>query len=138
MVDRDGYGQRPNQPEVERLLEDCRTLGPAGIERIAAGWGQRAPDLYAAAEREALHVVETMRRGGAWDDLRNRLLGLTERGAPLVAWRAEHGDVGHKAEDALLGAALALLARPELDSHHGNTLVRPMATALPWLLSPAT
>jgi hypothetical protein len=137
-VDRDGYGQRHKQPAVERLVEDCRTLGPAGIERIAAGWGQRAPDLYVAAEREALHVVETMRRGRAWDDLRNRLLGLTERGTPLVAWGAEHGDVGHKAEDALLGAALALLARPELDSHHGNTLVRPMATALPWLLSPAT
>lgn len=134
-MDRDGYGDRPNQTAVERLLEDCRTLGPAGIERIAGGWDHRKPDLYAGAEREALHVVETTGRSGAWDDLRNRLLGLTERGAPLVAWRAEHGDIGHKAEDALLGAALALLARPELDSHHRETLVGPMATALPWLLA---
>jgi hypothetical protein len=133
-VDSDGYGQRPNQSAVERLVEDCRTLGPAGIERIAAGWDRRTPDLYAEAEREALRVVETTGRVGGWDDMRNRLLGLTERGSPLIAWRAEHGDTGHKAEDALLGAALALLARPELDSHHGETLVRPMATALPWLL----
>jgi hypothetical protein len=134
-LDRDGYGDRPNQTAVERLLEDCRTLGPAGIERTAVGWDHRRPDLYAEAEREAVRVVEATGRGGAWDDLRNRLLGLTERGAPLVAWRAEHGDVGHKAEDALLGAALALVARPELDSHHGEILVRPMASALPWLLA---
>lgn len=136
-MDSDGYGQRPSQTAVERLVEDCRTLGPAGIERIAAGWDRRSSDLYAAAEREALHVIETRNRGGAWDDLRNRLIGLTERGTPLVAWRAEHGDIGHKAEAALLGAALALLVGPELEVRHRETLIGPMATALPWLLSAA-
>jgi len=120
---------------VERLAEDCRTLGPSGIERIAGGWERRAPDRYAEAERAALRIIETTGRGIAWDELRNRLLGLTERGTPLVAWRAEHGDVGHRAEQALLGAALALLAQPELDAHHAETLVGPMAAALPWLLS---
>jgi hypothetical protein len=135
IVDSDGYGERPNQPPAERLIEDCRTIGPSGIERVAAAWDRRAPDLYAAAEHAALHVVETTNRGGAWDDLRNRLLGLTEHGTPLLAWRAEHGDVGHKAEDALLGAALALVAQPDLDRRHSEALLRPMAAALPWLLS---
>jgi hypothetical protein len=134
-VDSDGYGRRPNQPAVDRLVEDCRTLGPAGIERIAAGWDRRSPDQYAEAEREALHIVETTGRTVPWDELRNRLLGLTESGVALVAWRAEHGAVGHKAEDALLGAALALIAFPDLDFRHYETLVAPMASALPWLLS---
>jgi hypothetical protein len=134
-VDSDGYGQRPHQPAVERLAEDCRTLGPSGIERIAGGWERRAPDRYAEAERAALRLIEKTGRGIAWDELRNRLLGLTERGTPLVAWRAEHGEVGHRAEQALFGAALALLAQPELDAHHAETLVGPMAAALPWLLS---
>jgi hypothetical protein len=137
VVDNDGYGQRPGQTPLERLLEDCRTLGPAGIERIAAGWDARAPDVYTEAERDAVRVLESAGRGAEWDDVRNRLLGLTERGVPLLAWRAEHGDVGHKEEDALLGAALALLARPELDARHAETLVTPMASALPWLLSGA-
>jgi hypothetical protein len=134
-VDSDGYGQRPHQPAVERLAEDCRTLGPSGIERIAGGWERRAPDRYAEAERAALRLIEKTGRGIAWDELRNRLLGLTERGTPLVAWRAEHGEVGHRAEQALFGAALALLAQPELDAHHAETLVSPMAAALPWLPS---
>ncbi|HWF57949.1 MAG TPA: hypothetical protein VG520_06325 [Candidatus Dormibacteraeota bacterium] len=136
-MDNDGYGQRPGQTPLDRLLEDCRTLGPSGIERIAAGWEQRVPDVHREAERAALEVLESTGRGAQWDDLRNRLLGLTERGVPLLAWRAEHGDVGHSAEDALLGAALALLARPELDARRAETLVTPMASALPWLLTAA-
>ena len=136
-MDNDGYGERPGQTALDRLLEDCRTLGPAGIERIAAAWDARAPGLYREADQEALRVLEATGRGRAWDELRNRLLGLTERGTPLVAWRAEHGEIGHMAEDALLGAALALLARPQLDDSHAETLVTPMAAALPWLVSAA-
>ena len=37
-MDRDGYGVREGQTSVDRLLEDCRTLSPAGIERVAHGW----------------------------------------------------------------------------------------------------
>jgi hypothetical protein len=51
-----------------------------------------------------------------------------------VSWKAEHGELGHKAERAALGAALALLARDQLDHPHFVTLVRPMAEGLPWLL----
>jgi hypothetical protein len=135
-MDVEGYGQRPGQTALERLLEDSRTLSPAGIERVAGGWDQYARDhaRYHEAEREALRVIEAADLGDEWDRVRNELLGLTERGSALVSWRAEHGEVGHKAEDALLGAALALTAETRLDAGHRETLVRPMAEALPWLL----
>ena len=137
--DDDGYGERPGQSDIDRLLEDCRTLSPLGVERVAQGFeahaGRGAHESWHEAERAALHVLETTNRAAEWDLLRNRLLGLTESGAALVAWRVEHGQVGHDAEEALLGAALALSARPRLDPAHERVLVRPMAEALPWLLA---
>ena len=137
-MDRDGYGVREGQTPVDRLLEDCRTLSPAGIERVARGWVIHAEGehlaAYHAAERAALRLLEETNRTPGWDELRDRLLGLTERGTPLVAWRQEHGDTGHRAERALLGAALALVAGPDLDRVHRHTLLAPMAEGLPWLL----
>lgn len=133
----DGYGPRPGQGELDRLLEDCRTLSPLGIERAAAGWTEHAGSgehaAWHEAERAALHVLETTNRAPEWDQLRNRILGLTERQTALISWRVEHGEKGHHAEDALLGAALALMARPELDARHARILLAPMAEALPWL-----
>jgi hypothetical protein len=52
-----------------------------------------------------------------------------------VSWKVEHGQTGHHAESAALGAALALHAAGYLDRAHTQTLARPMAEALPWLLS---
>jgi hypothetical protein len=136
-MDRDGYGPRPGQRDIDRLLEDARTLSPLGVERAAQGWVQHAGTgshpKWHEAERAALHVLETTLRAPAWDELRERILGLTENKGALVAWRLEHGDTGHHAEDALLGAALALMAKPELDAAHARVLVAPMAEALPWL-----
>lgn len=135
-MDRDGYGNRTDQSDLDRLVEDCRTLSASGIERIAAAWDQRPSDSkYVEAERAALHAVETSGRGEEWDATRNRLLGLTERGMPLISWKAEHGAIGHKAEDALLGAALALIAQPKLSHHHSKVLLHPMAEGIPWLLT---
>jgi hypothetical protein len=137
-MDDDGYGIRPGQTAIDRLLEDCRTLSPSGIERVANGWARRGdPKVFTEAERAALHTIEAENRGLEWDALRNNMLGLTERGQPLVAWQAEHGDTGHKAEEALMAAALALVAGERLDAHHRTILVRPMSEALPWLV-PAT
>ena len=134
VVDTEGYGERPGQTPVDRLIEDCRTLSPAGVERVAHGWDQRASSGdFADAERAALRTIEGTDRGDAWDALRNQLLGLTERGQPLIAWRLEHGSIGHKAEDALIAAALALSAGDGLDVAHRQTLLRPMSEALPWL-----
>lgn len=150
-VDTDGYGARPDQSDVERLLEDSRTLSESGIERIAGGWAdqsapgwsERVPDhnedssgrhqAWTQAERAALHILEQTNRVHEWDELRNRILDLTERHDALIAWRDEHGEVGHRAEDALLGAALALMARPDLDAKHERILLGPMSAALPWL-----
>jgi alkylhydroperoxidase family enzyme len=139
-MDRDGYGAREGQTPLERLLEDCRTLSPAGIERIAHGWarftaGGEHHAAYHAAEKAAVHLLEQHGRTAEWDELRNRLLGLTERKDALVAWRQEHGDTGHQAENALLGAALAIVAGPDLDRSHREALLRPMGEGLPWLLS---
>jgi hypothetical protein len=139
--DIEGYGARPNQSDIDRLLEDCRTLSPSGIERVAQGWHRVASaashDAWHEAERAALHVLETSNRVGAWDELRNRILDLTEHHDALEAWRAEHGEVGHRAEDALLGAALALIAQPGLDHAHERVLLSPMSAALPWLTARA-
>jgi hypothetical protein len=154
-LDSDGYGPRPDQSLIDRLLEECRTLSPVGIERIAEGWLQQvAPgwtertadhheeplarhSAWVEAERAALHVLEESHRTSEWDALRNRILDLTEHHNALVAWRAEHGDLGHRAEDALLGAGLALCARPQLDDRHVGILLGPMSAALPWLASVA-
>jgi hypothetical protein len=136
-IDRDGYGPRPGQGDVDRLLEDARTLSPLGVERAAQGWVKHAGSgehpQWHEAERAALHVLERTNRAPHWDELRNGILGLTEQRTALVAWRQEHGETGHHAEGALLGAALALTAQPELDRHHAHTLLAPMAEALPWL-----
>ncbi len=47
---------------------------------------------------------------------------------------AEHGDMGHKAENAAFAAALGLLADGMIGKEQQHTLQRPMAEALPWLL----
>lgn len=134
-MDRDGYGPRPGQSQVDRLLEDSRTLSPLGVERAAEGWGQRGDEVeFHEAERAALSAVDAAGATPEWRALRERILGLTERGQPLVAWRQEHGDAGHKAENALLAAALALVAGPGLDRETSVRLRRPLSDALPWLL----
>lgn len=136
-MDADGYGPRPGQGDVDRLLEDARTLSPLGVERAAQGWvhhaGSGEHDTWQEAERAALDALDSHGRLQEWHDLRDRLLGLTEERGALVAWRVEHGQVGHHAEGALLGAALALTAQPGLDPRHARVLLAPMAEALPWL-----
>lgn len=140
-VDAEGYGYRPGEEGIDRLLRDARTLSPAGIERAAWGWDRHedaaAMQRFHDAERVALRTLERSDRVAAWDDLRKRILDLTEARTSLISWKAEHGDIGHKAERALLGAGLALLTRDELSHEQYVTLGRPMAEALPWLLPEA-
>jgi hypothetical protein len=137
VVDDDGYGARPGQDRIERLLEDSRTLSPLGVERAAQGWEQHAGfgkhQAWIDAERAALHVVETTGRTSEWEALRRRIVGMTEGQNALIAWKVEHGDTGHKALEALLGAALALVGGDDLDRGHAAVLRAPMAEALPWL-----
>jgi hypothetical protein len=136
-TDADGYGPQQGQTDLDRLLEETRTLSPVGVERVADGWERHAGagrhESWVAAERAALHVLEERGKTGEWQQLQNRVLGLTEHKNALVAWREEHGATGHAAEQALLGASLGLLARPDLDRRHARVLLAPMAEALPWL-----
>lgn len=137
-LDAEGYGFPEHDRTLARLIDDVRVMGPAGVERAANGWDDFASghrhDAYREAERAATHAIEQNDRGDAWDTVRSSLFGMTESGGALVSWRAEHGDVGHKAEDAAFGAALGLVAGDLISPHQFETLVRPMGEALPWLL----
>lgn len=135
-IDTDGYGPDPRESAIERLESDARTLGPSGIERVAEAWHRTAglrPEDWHEAEQRALRAIETANRTASWDAVRRRLRGETEGQAALVAWQAEHGVTGHRAESALMGAALAVLARDQVDEETYQTLAGPMAAALPWL-----
>jgi len=137
-VDAEGYGYSSNEEGLDRLLTDARVLSPAGIERVAWGWDRhedpRIMERFHEAERTALHALEKGNRGPQWEDARRRILDLTEGRTSLEDWKAEHGDTGHKAERAVLAAALAIMARDKIDHPHYITLVRPLSEALPWLL----
>jgi hypothetical protein len=137
-IDAEGYGFPEHQRTLARLMSDVRVLSPAGVERAAMGWdlhvGKDGHQGLKDAEKAALHAVEKADRGPAWDEVRRSLFGLTESGAALISWKAEHGDIGHKAEDAAFAAALGLVAGDLISKQHTATLTRPMAEALPWLL----
>jgi hypothetical protein len=119
-------------------MEDIRVLSPAGVERVARGWdehvGAKGLQAFHDAEKAATHTIEQADRGAAWDMVRSSLFGLTESGDALVSWKAEHGEIGHKAERAAFAAALGLVASNLVSKVQAATLLRPMAEALPWLL----
>lgn len=136
--DAEGYGFPEHQRTLARLIGDIRILSPAGVERAAQGWDRHARlhglEKVHEAEKAALHAIEKADRGSTWDEVRRNVFGLTESGTALVSWKAEHGEIGHKAEDAGFMAALALVAGDLIGQDHFKTLVRPMSEALPWLL----
>jgi hypothetical protein len=137
-VDAEGYGFPEHQRTLARLIDDIRVLSPAGVERAAQGWDRHARlaglDAIHAAEQAAVHAIEKADRGAAWDEVRRNVFGLTESGGALVSWKAEHGEIGHKAENAAFMAALGLVAGNLISKGQVNTLVRPLSEALPWLL----
>ncbi len=51
-----------------------------------------------------------------------------------MSWKSEHGEIGHKAEDAAFMAALGLVAGNLIGKGQASTLMRPMSEALPWLV----
>ena len=127
----------PRPEDLARLTADLRILDRTGIERAAWGWDRheaRGLDRYHRAEKAALAAIEREDLGPSWDEYRVRLFGLTEAKGALVAWKAAHGDMGHKAERAAFGAALGLFAKHAINDADHTTLAEPMAEALPWLL----
>jgi hypothetical protein len=141
-IDADGYGFPEHGPTLARLIEDIRVLSPAGVERVARGWdlhvGAKGLKEFQEAEKAGLHAIEQADRGPAWDQVRSSLFGLTESGDALVSWKAEHGDIGHKAEQAAFAAALGLVASNLISKDESAILLRAMAEALPWLLPEQT
>ena len=137
-LDADGYGFPEHERTLTRLVDDVRVLSPSGVERVATGWDHSAKkdgvESIHAAEKAAIHAIEKADRGPVWDQVRKNLFGLTESGNALVSWRAEHGEIGHKAESAAFMAALALVAGQLITNEQSRTLLRPLANALPWLL----
>jgi hypothetical protein len=137
-VDAEGYGFPEHQKTLARLMDDIRVLSPAGVARVAQGWDQFVGDkglkAFHEAEKSATHAIEQADRGSAWDTVRSSLFGLTESGNALVSWKAEHGEIGHKAEQAAFAAALGLVAGNLISKEQAATLTRPLAEALPWLL----
>jgi hypothetical protein len=137
-VDAEGYGFPEHQRTLKRLIDDIRVLSPAGVERASQGWDKHATgeglEALHEAEKAALHAIERADRGPAWDEVRRNLFGMTESGGALISWKAEHGDIGHKAEDAAFMTALALVAGDLISPEQAAALMRPMAEALPWLL----
>ena len=137
-IDAEGYGFPQHQRTLARLMDDIRILSPAGVERAAQGWDRYARlqglQVIHDAEKAALHGIEKADRGPAWDEVRRNLFGLTESGGALVSWKAEHGEIGHKAEDAAFMAALGLVAGNLISQEQAKTLLRPLSEALPWLL----
>ncbi len=137
-VDAEGYGFPEHESALKRLVEDIRVLSPAGIERAAQGWDRHARlggmQSIEEAEKAAVHAIEQSGRGASWDEVRRSLFGLTESGSALISWKAEHGDVGHKAENAAFMAALGLVAGSLISREQAEALKHPLAEALPWLL----
>jgi hypothetical protein len=139
-LDAEGYGFPEHQKTLARLMDDIRVLSPAGVERVAGGWDEHVgksglQQAFHDAEKAATHAIEQADRGPAWDLVRSSLFGLTESGDALVSWKAEHGEIGHKAERAAMASALGLVAGNLITRDQKLTLMRPLAQALPWLLS---
>lgn len=137
-IDAEGYGFPEHQKTISRLIEDIRILSPSGVERAAQGWDRHARlhglEEMHKAEKAAVHAIEQADRGAAWDEVRRNLFGLTESGGALISWKAEHGEIGHKAEDAAFMAALGIVAGNLITKDQQATLQRPLSAALPWLL----
>src|SRR5438477_11222947 len=129
-LDAEGYGYGSHEEGLERLLTDARVPSPAGIERAAWGWDRHedptAMQRFRDAEKAALRMLEQTNRAQAWDDAKKRILDLTEGPTSLVSWKGENGDVGAKAERALLGAALGVRTRDRLGHEEYCTLLRRM------------
>lgn len=123
--------------DVERLLSDMRVLGPSGIERIAWAWqrytGPQLADVD-QAEKVARQAIAEDGLEDVWKAAEADIKALTEGHFAQEAWRAESESIDRSAEDAMLHAALALVAKPFISVDVYRILAKTGSEALPWLL----
>jgi hypothetical protein len=102
-------GYLGSEQGVDRLLSDLQVMSGAGIERAAWGWDRHedaaALQRYRDAERAALRLLAASDRVGDWDDLRRRILDLSEGRGSLggLARRARTGWASRRAGGARRG-----------------------------------
>lgn len=137
-VDSDGYGYGGTERGVRRLQDDMREMGEFSVERAAEGWDRLSEQQrwveFEAAQRQALGLIVNGGREAEWREVHAQLTGLTEGAVALQSWRDEHGEVGRKAEQAAVAAALALMVEDQIDDSQAQVLLTPMGEVLPWLL----
>jgi phage/plasmid-associated DNA primase len=113
--------------DVKRLLEELRLLGPSGLERVAEAW--RA----AAAAEDAIRTTAERRAEDdpEWRDAEAEIFQIARGEAWLSLPQTDRDSAVAAAQDALL----AVLERKTLGEQRHRTLARPLAAALPWLLT---
>jgi hypothetical protein len=113
--------------DVKRLLEDLRLLGPIGIQRVAEAWRAVAAGedaIRTAAERRAEDDPE-------WREAEVQIFQIARGESWLSLPQTDRDSAVAAGQDALL----AVLERKTLGDGRYRTLVGPMASALPWLLT---
>jgi hypothetical protein len=113
--------------DVKRLFEDLRLLGPSGIELVARAWRVVAANedaIRTTAERRAEDDPE-------WREAEAQIFQIARGEAWLSLPQTDRDSAVAAAQDALL----AILERKTLGESRYRTLVGPMGSALPWLLT---
>jgi hypothetical protein len=113
--------------DVKRLFEDLRLLGPSGIERVAQAWRAVAENedaIRTSAERRAEDDPE-------WREAEAEIFQVARGEAWLSLPQTDRESAVAAAQDALL----AVLERKSLGETRYRTLVGPLGSALPWLLT---
>src|SRR5438045_1054252 len=126
--------QRLDDREVARNEIDGRIVGHIETDEQIRGTLLTAHRTQYLRQCAGFAQIDNQDLGVGWDEFRQKLFGLTESAGALINWKARHGQLGHKAENAALGAALGLFSREHLTREQYASLVEPMAEALPWLL----
>ena len=120
------WADLPHGDEISALLDELRTLSPAEAEALAdswwaAAWGDGLGDLT-DAEAEALVVVRSAARAGAWAAARFATVGAARAsGARISSWDAAMGD-------ALALVVADLVGQYGLTREHLDVLTAPART----------
>ena len=112
---------------MQRLIDELRLLGPAGIERASQAWRRAAE----GEDRDRLAAERREEDDPEWREAEAEIFQV----AKGEAWQAVEPEVRESAIGAAQDALLALLDREKLGGEHYRHLAGPLASALPWLVT---